>query len=97
MHYLVKKSGGKSYSKPVQMLKDPSSAKLNKGSVKVLSLLSEKPMSPGEVAEKLKIHEQKIYYYISSLLKAGLISIVREEQSRGALKRYYSAQQLPLN
>ena len=91
MHYLVKKSGGKSYSKPVQIIKDPSSTKLNKGSLKVLELLSQKPMSPGEVAETLKIHEQKIYYYIRSLLKSGLISIVREEQSRGAVKRYYSA------
>lgn len=64
---------------------------LNKLSWKILQLLSENEMYPMEVAKKLKIHEQKIYYHIRKLTKAGAIKVVREEEKKGAVAKYYKA------
>jgi DNA-binding transcriptional ArsR family regulator len=64
-------------------------AVLNKLSWKILQLLSEKEMYPMEIAKKLKVHEQKIYYHIRKLAKAGVIKVVREEEKKGAVAKYY--------
>jgi len=64
---------------------------LNKLSWKILQLLSEKEMYPMEVARKLNIHEQKVYYHIRKLTKAGAIKVVREEEKKGAVAKYYKA------
>ena len=48
-------------------------------------------MYPMEIARKLKIHEQKIYYHIRKLVKAGAIKVVREEEKKGAIAKYYKA------
>jgi hypothetical protein len=64
---------------------------LNKLSWKILQLLSEKEMYPMEVAKKLGIHEQKVYYHIRKLAKAGAIKVVREEEKKGAVAKYYKA------
>ena len=44
-----------------------------------------------EVAKKLKVHEQKVYYHIRKLAKAGAIKVVREEEKKGAVAKYYKA------
>ncbi len=64
---------------------------LNKLSWKILQLLSEKEMYPMEVARQLKLHEQKVYYHIRKLAKAGAIKVVREEETKGAVAKYYKA------
>jgi DNA-binding transcriptional ArsR family regulator len=64
---------------------------LNKLSWKILQLLSEKEMYPMEVARKLNVHEQKVYYHIRKLTKAGVIKVVREEEKKGAVAKYYKA------
>jgi len=66
-------------------------AVLNKLSWKILQLLSEQEMYPMEVARKLKVHEQKVYYHIRKLAKAGVIKVVREEEKKGAVAKYYKA------
>ena len=48
-------------------------------------------MYPMEVAKKLGIHEQKVYYHIRKLSKAGAIKVVREEEKKGAVAKYYKA------
>jgi DNA-binding Lrp family transcriptional regulator len=48
-------------------------------------------MYPMEIARKLKVHEQKVYYHIRKLAKAGAIKVVREEEKKGATAKYYSA------
>jgi hypothetical protein len=48
-------------------------------------------MYPMEVARKLKVHEQKVYYHIRKLAKAGAIKVVREEEKKGAIAKYYRA------
>ncbi len=64
---------------------------LNQLSWKILQVLSEKEMYPMEIAKELKIHEQKVYYHIKKLAKAGVIKVVREEEKKGAIAKYYKA------
>ncbi|MBS3132736.1 S-layer protein [Candidatus Woesearchaeota archaeon] len=58
--------------------------------VRIIKLLAEKPMYPIELAKELKVHEQKVYYHIRNLEKAGIVKVVKEEGRQGAVARYYS-------
>jgi len=80
-------------AKDIAVFEDPERLKsvLNKLSWKILQILSEKEMYPMEVARKLKVHEQKVYYHIRKLTKAGAIKVVREEEKKGAVAKYYRA------
>lgn len=79
--------------KEIVIYNDPEKLKLvlNKLTWKVLLALSEKEMYPIEIAKKLKVHEQKIYYHIRKLAKANAITKVREEERKGAIAKYYKA------
>ncbi len=79
--------------KEIMIVKDPQKLKmiLNKLSWKILVMLSEKEMYPLEITKKLNIHEQIIYYHIRKLAKAGAIAVVREEEKKGAIAKYYKA------
>ncbi|MCW4016128.1 MAG: helix-turn-helix domain-containing protein [Candidatus Bathyarchaeota archaeon] len=80
-------------AKDIAVFEDPQKLKsvLNKLSWKILQLLSEKEMYPLQVARKLEVHEQKVYYHIRKLTKAGAIKVVREEEKKGAIAKYYKA------
>jgi DNA-binding transcriptional ArsR family regulator len=80
-------------AKDIAIFEDPERLRsvLNKLSWKILQLLSEKEMYPMEVARKLEVHEQKVYYHIRKLAKAGAIKVVREEETKGAVAKYYKA------
>jgi len=77
--------------KEIMIFEDPQMLKmiLNKLSWKILAMLSETEMYPLEVARKLGIHEQKVYYHIRKLAKAGAIVVSREEEKKGAIAKYY--------
>jgi DNA-binding transcriptional ArsR family regulator len=79
--------------KEIMIVKDPQKLKmiLNRLSWKILVMLSEKEMYPMEIAKKLSTHEQKVYYHIRKLAKAGAITVVREEEKKGAIAKYYRA------
>ena len=79
--------------KEIVMFKDPKKLKmvLGKLSWKILSMLAEAEMYPMEIAKKLGVHEQKVYYHIRKLAKAGAITVVREEERKGAIAKYYKA------
>jgi DNA-binding transcriptional ArsR family regulator len=64
---------------------------LNRLTWKILRMLSEKDMYPMEVAKKLGIHEQKAYYHVRKLARAGAIKLVRKEDRKGAVAKYYRA------
>lgn len=64
---------------------------LNRLTWKILLLLSEKEMYPMEISKKLGVHEQIIYYHIRKLVKAGVVRVVREEEKKGAIAKYYRA------
>jgi len=66
-------------------------AVLSKLSWRILELLGREEMYPMEVAKRLGVHEQKVYYHIRKLAKAGVIKVVREEEKKGAIAKYYKA------
>lgn len=82
--------------KEIKMFTDSQTLKtiLNKLTWKILTMLSEKEMYPLEIAKQLGIHEQKVYYHIRKLAKAGAITVVREEEKKGAIAKYYKAASL---
>jgi len=57
---------------------------------KILHLLVKEPMYPIDIAKALKMHEQKIYYHIHNLEKAGIIKIVKKETKQGATANFYA-------
>jgi DNA-binding transcriptional ArsR family regulator len=79
--------------KEIKIFDDPQRFKmiLDKLSWKILVMLSDREMYPLEIAKKLGIHEQKVYYHIRKLLKAGAITVARQEEKKGAVAKYYRA------
>lgn len=79
--------------KEIAIVEDPEKLKmvLNRLSWKILIMLSKKEMYPLEIAKELGVHEQKVYYHIRKLRKAGAIAIAREEEKKGAIAKYYRA------
>jgi len=57
---------------------------------KILKILSKGESYPKEVAKHLRMHEQKVYYHIRNLEKAGIIKVIREETRQGATAKYYA-------
>ena len=53
--------------------------------------LSKAAASPVDLAKKLKIHEQKVYYHVNQLRKSDLIRLIRTEERQGALTKFYVA------
>ena len=56
----------------------------NKIRLKILEMLAEKPTYPRNIAFKLKLHEQKVYYHLNLLKKYDLI----EEETKNFIKIY---------
>jgi DNA-binding transcriptional ArsR family regulator len=79
--------------KEIVIIEDPQKLKmiLNRLSWKILVMLSEKEMYPLEIARKLGVHEQKVYYHVRKLARAGAITVVKEEKKKGAIAKYYKA------
>ena len=77
--------------KDIELFNDPQKLKLilNRLSWKILIMLSEKEMYPLEIARRLGIHEQKVYYHIRKLCRAGAVTVAREEEKKGATAKYY--------
>jgi len=90
---LLKGEEGQREVKEVAVFDDPERlrAVLSELGWRILRLLGEREMYPLEVAKKLKVHEQKVYYHIRKLAKAGVVKIVREEEKKGATAKYYKA------
>jgi DNA-binding transcriptional ArsR family regulator len=88
---LLQDNGNTQEVKEIAMLDDSQKLKMILGSLswKILSLLSKKEMYPLEIARQLGMHEQKIYYHIRKLAKAGAITVEREEKKKGATAKYY--------
>ena len=79
--------------KDIKVFDDPQRLKLilNRLSWKILVMLSEREMYPLEIAKELGIHEQKVYYHIRKLIKAGAVTVARQEEKKGAIAKYYRA------
>ncbi len=55
---------------------------------KILEMTLKKPMYPVEIARELNMIEQKIYYHVKILKKAGIVEEVEEKQMRGGKARW---------
>ena len=80
MKTMIHEKDGKRYSKNIKIFNNPNSVASVSSEMawKILQALNEKPMYPNELARKLKIHEQKIYYHVNRMLGAGLIEVIKE-------------------
>jgi len=92
MKKLIYEKGNETFVKDIKVFENPGSLKpaFNKTCLGILNLLSEKDMYPLEIAKELKIHEQKVYYYIKKLEAAGLIEISGKKEIKGALAKLYT-------
>ncbi len=62
----------------------------SKTETKILTALARKPSYPKDLAKRLGMNEQSIYYHIRNMENAGLIKIVRKEERGAALAKYYA-------
>jgi DNA-binding transcriptional ArsR family regulator len=88
---LLQDDGKTQKAKEISMMQNPQNLQmiLGKLSWKILTMLSEKEMYPLEIARQLGVHEQKVYYHIRKLVKAGAIAVQKEEKKKGATAKYY--------
>ena len=59
-------------------------------SLKILQELAKRPSCAMDIARKLKQHEQKIYYHLRKMEKAGIIKLLKTEERVGAIAKIYS-------
>ena len=88
---LLQEDGSAQEVKEISMMPDAQDLKmiLDKLSWKILAMLSQEAMYPLEIARKLGVHEQKVYYHIRKLERSGAITVEREEKKKGATAKYY--------
>jgi len=88
---LLKEEGNVQKVKEIAIMHKPQDLKmiLNTLSWRILALLNEKDMYPLEIARKLGVHEQKVYYHIRKLERSGAITVEHEEKKKGAIAKYY--------
>jgi len=91
MRWVIEHKEGKIHSLHTKFL-SPSQLKvaLSPLAWKIMQTLAEGPSYPKEIGKKLKVHEQKVYYHIRNLEKAGLIEKIREEPRQGAIAKFYN-------
>ncbi|MFH1432129.1 MAG: helix-turn-helix domain-containing protein [archaeon] len=89
---LIKEKGGKLFSKIIKVETSPEKLKglLNDQRWEILKLITERPTYPAEIAKKLKIHEQKVYYHIKQLEINGIIKVINKVEKKGALAKFYA-------
>ena len=88
---LLQDDGNTQKVKEISIMQDAQKLKmiLDKLSWKILAMLFEEEMYPLEIARRLGVHEQKVYYHIRKLAKAGAIVVKREEKKKGTTAKYY--------
>ncbi len=88
--FIVDKKKTGVFSLPTKEI-NPSDAHMFKSelALKILKLLVKEPMYPVEIAKKLGVHEQKVYYHIRNFEQSGFIKVVRRETKQGAIAKYY--------
>ncbi|MBN1923407.1 MAG: helix-turn-helix domain-containing protein [Nanoarchaeota archaeon] len=80
------------YLQEAEVFEKPSSIKplVSELAWNILLSIKDEPLYPLQIAKKLNVHEQKVYYHINNLVKAGLVKVVKEEDIKGASAKFYS-------
>jgi len=89
--FLVSEENGRAMKVPAKTFTEIGKVRplLNETSWEIIKLLAQKPHYAAELAKKLNLHEQKVYYYIKRLKAADLIEIAKTEEKHGALAKYF--------
>lgn len=88
--FVIDKQKNEVFSLPAKEIKAEDAGTVSSGLAhKILNLLGKEAMYPIDIAKSLKVHEQKIYYHIRNLEKAGIIKIVKKETKQGATANFY--------
>ena len=92
-YYLIKETDGDSCFSEAVLLNDCSDLKAltNQVSLSILQLVSRRAMYPAEVAKKLGIHEQSVYYHFRKLVSAGFVMEAERKYIRGTVAKKYVA------
>ena len=64
--------------------------------IEALSILTERPASPKELAAELGAPVGNISYHVRELERLGMIELVEEKKRRGAIEHFYRAVQYPM-
>ncbi|MDI6825771.1 MAG: S-layer protein [Candidatus Aenigmarchaeota archaeon] len=62
----------------------------NELALKIIRELGKQPACAMDIARRLKVHEQKVYYHMRNLERLGLIKVVSMEERVGAIAKIYS-------
>lgn len=57
---------------------------------RILFELASAPAYPMELSKRLKVHEQKIYYHVRNLERAGLIEVIKKQEVQGTIASIYA-------
>ncbi|VVB59797.1 Uncharacterised protein [uncultured archaeon] len=92
MAFLVTEKKDKFYIKGVRTLSSDSGIKslANSTARKILYALAERPSYPAEIAKKLALHEQIVYYHIRRMERENMIYVKNKSELGGALAKYYA-------
>ena len=89
--FIIDKQKNEIYSLPAKEINAEHAGSLSSElAQKILNLLAKEAMYPIDIAKTLKVHEQKVYYHIRNLEKAGVIKVVKKETKQGATANFYA-------
>ena len=87
---IIKEQNNENYSLETEEINLEDISNLsNKIAKQILKLISTTSMYPKQIAKKLNLHEQNVYYYIKKLEKIKLIEIEKSENINGTLANFY--------
>jgi hypothetical protein len=89
-NFLLKTRGKKHIIVPIRIFERPENMKIFSSSLgwKIFREFSE-PACPIDVAKRLELHEQKVYYYTNKFKKSKLIKEVKSEPRHGTIAKFY--------
>ena len=89
--FVIEKDKNEIYSLPAKEIKFGNLKNLGTElAQKILKSIASEAKYPADIAKELKVHEQKVYYHIRNLEKAGIIRVVKKETKQGAVANYYA-------
>ena len=92
--FVINKQKNEAYSLPAKEISAEHAKSLSSSlAQKIIHLLAKEAMYPIDIAKSLKAHEQKIYYHIRKLEKAGIIKVARKETRQGATANFYALEE----
>lgn len=88
--FVIKKTREGIFSLPSKEIKNNQIRALSSDlAYEIIKKISEIPSYPKELARKLKVNEQKVYYHIRNLEKSGIIEVTKKENMHGTIANYY--------